>query len=101
MSEESASHAGVMEFWCGSSDFLCEFATPRLQVEVRVLRIDVRFITARFVCEFLLRGEFGGLFFGLGLRLHLLQFVVALAVMHIEFDAEIAECLFEELKVGL
>ncbi len=101
MSEEAASYVGVAEFWCSSSDFLCEFTAPRLEVEVLVLRIDVRFIAAGFVCEFLLRGEFGGLFVDLGLRLHLLQFVVCLAVVHNKSDAEIADRLFEDLKVGL
>ncbi len=100
MSEEAASYVGVAEFWCSSSDFLCEFAAPRLEVEVLVLCVDVRFIAAGFVCEFLLRGEFGGLFVDLGLRLHLVQFVVCLAVVHNESDAEIADRLFEDLKVG-
>ncbi len=100
VSEESASHVGVTEFWPGSSDFLCEFTAPRLQVEVLVLRVDVRFIAAGFVCEFLLRGEFGGFFFDLDLRVKLLQFVVCLAVVHNEFDAEVADALYEELKVG-
>ena len=100
VSEESTSHVGVAEFWRGSLDFLCEFTAPRLQVEVLVLRIDVRFIAACFVNECPVCGEFGGLFVDLDLRLHLLQFVMCLAVVHNEFDAEVADALHEELKVG-
>ena len=103
MTKESAAHTAVFDFGFNPVNFFCEVGAPCFQVMDPVLCVQVfLFAVRRCVvdeCRMCRRFRFVDVLFCLGLKR--IEFVEGYTVMNNEFHAEVADCLFEKVEIGL